>query len=145
MLMISFLIIFIIVFAKQLLLLATFALCIKFDSYSDMAQYIPIVLLIGYLLFYFLCSKTIAKKLMIEKFFYDLYSFLSWIISGLLISGLLIYGLTTLDFAYIYDFLPTSGGMFSGLEYIMIPIFLGTYIVVLGIIKLIIYIFKISK
>ena len=35
-----------------------------------------------------------------------------------------------------------TGGMFSGLEYILAPILLGIYLLVLGVIKLIVFIVK---
>ena len=134
--MVNFLIIFIIEFVKQLLLLGSFAFSIKLHNYNNIAITIPILLLIGYLVFYFLYSENITAKLKMKKIFYDLYGFLSWIISGFLIWYIII------DLDDRWNFLPKLGGFLSGVEYILIPFFLGIYIVVLGIIKVIIYIIK---
>ena len=136
--MINFFIVLFVVFLKQLVFLATFGLSVSINA--DGIILIPITLLIVYLVSHFLHSKAIYEKIKLDKTLYDVYGFISWLLVGGLITFLIFTN------SWLWKILPTTGGMFSGLEYILVPIFLGLYLIALGILKVIVFIVKkISK
>lgn len=135
--MINFLIVLFVVFVKQLVFLSTFGLSVSING--DGIILIPIALLIIYLVSHFLHSKTIYEKIKLDKTLYDVYGFISWLLVGGLITFLIFTD------SWLWEILPTTGGMFSGLEYILVPIFLGLYLIALGILKLIVFIVKKNK
>ena len=136
--MISFFIVLFIVLVKQILFMTSFCLAIYINS--DGSYFIPIILLVLYLISHFLHTNKICEKLKLDKMLYNIYGFISWIVVGGIITYILFYS------AWVWEILPTTGGMFSGLEYIFAPMFLGIYIIALGILKLIVFIAKkISK
>ena len=130
--MINFLKTFLIVLVKQVLFLTVFGISVKINA--DGVILIPIALLILYIISHFLHSKKICNWLNLDGNLFNVYSCISWIIVGSYITYLIITE------SWIWNLLPTTGGMFSGLEYILVPIFLGAYLIVLGIIKFILFV-----
>lgn len=128
--MIDFLKIFLIVFIKQVLFLAFFGFAVSINS--DGIIIFPVMLLVLYLLFYFKCSKRVYEIIKLDKKLFNLYYFISWLIIGCLITYLIFTD------SWLWHILPTTTGMFSGLEYILVPILLVIYLVVLVILKFII-------
>ena len=131
--MIGFLKTFLFVFIKQVLFLVAFGFSVSVNS--DGIIFIPTVLLIIYLILYFKYSNKVYNQLKLDKNSFNLYYFISWIIIGILITYLIFTE------SWIWNILPTSTGMFSGLEYILVPILLIIYLIVWGIIKIGIYVF----
>lgn len=131
--MINFLIVLFIVFVKQLVFLVTFGLSVSING--DSMILIPIALLIVYLISHFLHSKTIYEKLKLDKTLYDVYGFISWLLIGILITSLMFT-------SWFWEIIPRTNGMFSGLEYLLVPVFLGLYLIALGILKSIVFIIK---
>lgn len=123
---------FLIVFIKQVLFLVTFGFAVSINS--DGIIFVPVTLLIIYLVFYFKCFKNLYIQMSLDKKLFNLYYFISWIIIGLLLTYLI------LTESWLWNMLPTTKGMFSGLEYILIPILLIIYLVVWVILKIGIYI-----
>ena len=131
--MIKFLIVFLMSFIKQLLFLVTFSFAVSVNS--DGIFLVPIILLIIYLIFYFKYFKYVYTKMKLNRKVFNLYYFISWIIIGFLITYLI------LTESWLWNILPKNAGMFSGLEYILVPILLIIYLVVWVIIKIFIYLF----
>ena len=135
--MIKFLKILFIVLIKQILFMASFCLAVYINS--DVSYFIPIILLILYLITHFKHLNILCKKLKLDKKLYDIYGFISWIIGCAIL-------LSVLFDTWIWELLPKTGSMFSGLEYILAPILLSAYLIILGILKLIIFIInKVTK
>ena len=124
---------FLLVFIKQVLFLVVFGFSVSVNS--EAIFFIPTALLIIYLIIYFKYSNKVYTNLKLDKNSFSLYYFISWIIIGILITYLIFTG------SWIWNILPTSTGMFSGLEYILVPILLIIYLIVWGIIKIGIYVF----
>lgn len=131
--MIGFLKTFLFVFIKQVLFLVAFGFSVSVNS--DGIIFVPTALLIIYLIFYFKCSNKVYNQMKLDKYSFNLYYFISWIIIGVLITYLI------LTESWLWNILPTTTGMFSGLEYILVPILLIIYLIVWGIIKIGIYVF----
>jgi len=131
--MTGFLKTFLIVFIKQLIFLITFGFVISVNS--DGIIFVPITLLIIYLIFYFKYSNKVYNQLKLDKNSFNLYYSISWIIIGILISYLI------LAESWLWNILPRTTGMFSGLEYILVPILLIIYFIIWWIIKIGIYVF----
>lgn len=129
--MIKFLKILSIVLIKQILFMTSFCLAVYINSY--VSYFIPIILLILYLIIHFKYLNILCKKLKLDKKLYNIYGFISWILVEIIL-------LSILFDTWIWELLPKTGGMFSGLEYILAPILLNTYLVIVGILKLIIFI-----
>ena len=129
--MIKFLKILSIVLIKQILFMTSFCLAVYINSY--VSYFIPIILLILYLIIHFKYLNILCKKLKLDKKLYNIYGFISWILVEIIL-------LSILFDTWIWELLPKTGGMFSGLEYILAPILLSTYLVIVGILKLIIFI-----
>lgn len=129
--MIKFLKILSIVLIKQILFMTSFCLAVYINSY--VSYFIPIILLILYLIIHFKYLNILCKKLKLDKKLYNIYGFISWILVEIIL-------LSILFDTWIWELLPTTCGMFSGLEYILAPILLSTYLVIVGILKLIIFI-----
>lgn len=130
--MIEFLITFFIVFIKQIIFLFTFGIAISINS--DGIIFMPIILLTFYLILYFKYSKKFYTQINLNKKLFDLYYFISWIIFCFLISYLIFTE------SWLWDILPKTVGMFSGIEYILVPLLLIVYLLFLWIIKIVIYI-----
>ena len=135
--MIIFFKIFLMVFIKQVIFLVTFGFSISINS--DGIFFVPVVLLVLYLIFYFKYLKKIYNHIKLDKNLFSLYYFISWLIIGGLISYLIFTD------SWLWNILPKTTGMFSGLEYILVPILLVVYLVVLVTLKLIIYAFLYLK
>jgi len=135
--MTGFLKTFLIVFIKQLIFLITFGFVISVNS--DGIIYVPLILLIIYLIVYFKYYKKIYIQMKLSKNLFNVYYFISWIIIGFLFTYLI------LTESWLWNILPKTIGMFSGLEYILFPILLTIYLIVWCIIKIGIYVFKILK
>ena len=133
MLVVNFLVVFLIAFIKQLVVYIAFAICNIYDNYSVII--IPTIILIGYLVFYFSNTDKICKLLKINKNRYDIYGFISWVVAAILQEFLL-------NIDSIWKIVPKSGGFMPGIEYILVPFYFTVYLLVLGIIKVIIYIIK---
>ena len=131
--MINFLIVLFVVLVKQILFMTSFCLAIYINS--DGSDFIPIILLVLYLISHFKHTNKICDKLKLDNKLYNIYGFISWILVGVIL-------LSILFDTWIWGLLPKTGGMFSGLEYILAPILLGIYLLVLGVIKLIVFIVK---
>lgn len=129
--MIKFLKILSIVLIKQILFMTSFCLAVYINSY--VSYFIPIILLILYLIIHFKHLNILCKKLKLDKKLYNIYGFISWILVEIILFSILFD-------TWIWELLPKTGGMFSGLEYILAPILLSTYLVIVGILKLIIFI-----
>lgn len=129
--MFEFLKIMLIIFMKQILFIISFCFAVHINS--DVSYFIPVILLILYLILYFKYSNTICEKLKLDKWLYDIYSLISWVLVGIILLNILFT-------PKIFDIIPKAGGMFSGLEYILIPILLGAYLALLCVIKLISFI-----
>lgn len=129
--MIKFLKILSIVLIKQILFMTSFCLAVYINSY--VSYFIPIILLILYLIIHFKYLNILCKKLKLDKKLYNIYGFISWILVEIILFSILFD-------TWIWELLPKTGGMFSGLEYILAPILLSTYLVIVGILKLIIFI-----
>lgn len=129
--MFEFLKIMLIIFMKQILFIISFCFAVHINS--NVAYFIPVILLILYLILYFKYSNTICEKLKLDKWLYDIYSLISWVLVGIIL-------LNVLFTPKIFDIIPKGGGMFSGLEYILVPMLLGAYLVLLCVIKLISFI-----
>ena len=135
--MIKFLKILSIVLIKQILFMTSFCLAVYINSY--VSYFIPIILLILYLIIHFKHLNILCKKLKLDKKLYNIYGFISWILVEIILLSILFN-------TWIWELLPKTGGMFSGLEYILAPILLSTYLVIVGILKLIIFIInKVTK
>lgn len=135
--MIKFLKILSIVLIKQILFMTSFCLAVYINNY--VSYFIPIILLILYLIIHFKHLNRLCKKLKLDKKLYNIYGFISWILVEIIL-------LSILFDTWIWELLPKTGGMFSGLEYILAPILLSTYLVIVGILKLIIFIInKVTK
>ena len=128
----NFFIIFLIVLFKQLIFLGFFGLSVSING--DYVIILPILILIIYIIIHFIYSKKIYKTINLDKHLFYVYALISWISVGILITYLLFTK------SWIWNLLPTTTGMFSGLEYILVPIFLILYLIILGIMKLIILI-----
>ena len=131
--MIGFLKMFLFVFIKQVLFLVAFGFSVSVNS--EAIIFVPTTLLIICLIIYFKYSNKVYTHLKIDKNSFSLYYFISWIIIGILITYLIFTE------SWIWNILPTSTGMFSGLEYILVPILLIIYLIVWVIIKIGIYVF----
>jgi len=131
--MIGFLKTFLFVFIKQVLFLVAFGFSVSVNS--DGIIFVPITLLIIYLIFYFKYSNKVYNQLKLDKNSFNLYYSISWIIIGILISYLI------LAESWLWNILPRTTGMFSGLEYILVPILLIIYFIIWWIIKIGIYVF----
>lgn len=136
--MIGFLKTFLFVFIKQVLFLVAFGFSVSVNG--DGIIFVPTALLIIYLIFCFKYSKKVYNRLKLDKNSFDLYYSISWIIIGILITYLI------LTESWIWNILPTTGGMFSGLEYILVPILLIGYLLTVIILKIGIYLIdKVKK
>lgn len=131
--MIRFLKTFLLVFIKQVIFLIVFGCAVSING--DGIFFIPTTLLIIYLVFYFSYHKKIYTKMKSGKSLLNLYYFVSWIIMSIFITYLI------LTESWLWNILPATGGLFSGLEYILVPILLVTYLIVWSIIIIGIYIF----
>lgn len=135
--MIKFLKILSIVLIKQILFMTSFCLAVYINS--DVSYFIPIILLILYLITHFRYLNILCKKLKLDKKLYNIYGFISWILVEVIL-------LSILFDTWIWELLPKPGDMFSGLVYILAPILLSAYLIILGILKLIIFIInKVAK
>ena len=85
--MINFFIILFIVFIKQILFMLSFCLAVYINS--DGSYFIPIILLILYLIFHFIYSNKIYEKLKLNKIKYNIYSFISWLLVGCILIAIL--------------------------------------------------------
>lgn len=128
---ISFVKILFMVFVKQILVFASFAVAIYVKI--GFLEWVAIILLLLYLISYFKYSDKTSKKLNLDKKLYDIYSFISWLLGSGFFLGILFDN-------WIWKILPTKGGWFSGLEYITIPILFGLYLIIVCLLKLIIFI-----
>lgn len=122
---------------KQLFLILSFCLAI-YIGYS-IAYYLPIIVLILYLILYLIFtiifSNKISNKIKLDNKLYNIYSFICWIISGFISYSLLF-------FEPVWNILPKSGSLFSGLEYILLPYLSIIYLIVISILKLIIFLIQ---
>lgn len=118
---------------KQLFLILSFCLSI-YIRYS-IAYYLPIIVLILYLIFTIIFSNKISNKIKLDNKLYNIYSFICWIISGFISYSLLF-------FEPVWNILPKSGDLFSGLEYILLPYLSIIYLIVISILKLIIFLIQ---
>ena len=128
----KFLIISSIVFIKQFIFLISF--CISIYYYDSIISYLPYLVLFLYLMLHFKYSKKIYNKINLKENLFCVYSFITWILNGALITYLVLAN------TYIYKLLPKVPGMFSGLEYILVPILLSVYLIILCILKLVMFI-----
>lgn len=133
----KFLIISSIIFIKQFIFLISF--CISIYYYDSIISYLPYLVLFLYLMLHFKYSKKTYTKINLKENLFYIYSFITWILNGALITYLVLAN------TYIYKLLPKILGMFSGLEYILVPILLGIYLIILCILKLVMFIIKLIK
>lgn len=134
---IKFLKVFLIVFIKLIIFLTMF--CFSVAINVDAIFVIPVILLLLYLILYFIYYKKIAKLLNVNFKVFNIFYFISWLI----IEGLITYLLLTDSF--LWKILPTGNVIFSGIEYILVPILLSLYFLIALILKIIICIFTYIK
>lgn len=134
---IKFLKVFLIVFIKLIIFLTMF--CFSVAINADAIFVIPVILLLLYLILYFIYYKKIAKLLNVNFKVFNIFYFISWLI----IEGLITYLLLTDSF--LWKILPAGNVIFSGIEYILVPILLSLYFLIALILKIIICIFTYIK
>jgi len=125
------------VFIKLIIFLTMF--CFSVAINADAIFVIPVILLLLYLILYFIYYKKIAKLLNVNFKVFNTFYFISWLI----IEGLITYLLLTDSF--LWKILPTGNVIFSGIEYILVPILLSLYFLIALILKIIICIFTYIK
>lgn len=130
----KFLKIFSLVFVKQIFFFLLFCLAVYINS--DFSMFLPLSSLLIYLILYFIYFKKIYIKLKLTNIKFSLFYFVSWLLSGILIFSLIFYC------NWFWTLLPKAPGWFSGLEYILVPIFLALYLVVWSIINLGLFIYN---
>lgn len=127
-----------IVFTKQILFLISFIFIAESNGDFSVKLFIPTGILILYLIAHFTEKNTICENLMIDKTLYNVYGFILWIIVGIL--------LTITSFLLVeIGVLGTGYGFLVGLEYILVPVFLAGYLIVLCILKVIVFIINLLK
>lgn len=134
--MIQFLKVLSIVLIKQILFITSFFLAIYISNNNGASFFIPIILLTLYLISHFEHLNILCEKLKLDKESYKIYGFISWILVEIILLKILFN-------TEIWNLLPKTNGMFSGIEYIFIPILLSAYLVILCILELIIFIINI--
>ena len=136
--MIQFLKVLSIVLIKQILFITSFFLAIYISNNNNNGAsfFIPIILLTLYLISHFEHLNILCEKLKLDKESYKIYGFISWILVEIILLKILFN-------TGIWNLLPKTNGMFSGIEYIFIPILLSAYLVILCILELIIFIINI--
>ena len=136
--MISFIIIFLISLIEQSLFVISFTFIEPFHG-IDIKMMIPLMTLVIFMVLYFNFSKYLHKLLKIDKEKFDMSYLVSWFVCGYITSYLI------LAFEPIKSMLPTNGGEHGGLEYILVPFFIGIYYIILLIYKFISYLLITKK
>lgn len=132
--MINFLIILILILLKQIFFVTVFAFSVSIGG--DGILLIPVFLLLIYAIFHFKFSKKISLFMKLKEFKFYLFSAISWLLCGVIINYLIIYK------NFIWNLLPVQEGFFSGIEYLLVPILLGLYLIIIFIIRIVIFLYN---
>ena len=122
------------VLIKQIIFLIVFALSVQINA--DGGFIMVFILLVAYLLIHLIYDEKISKFFKTSNRKFNIYFIISWLFIGTIFTYLF------LNDTWLWGILPKSNRMFSGLEYLLVPILLVGYIVLLIIIKVILYVVK---
>lgn len=108
---------FLIILIMQIILWGCFISINELTSYITLASIINIILLLFYVYVYFKFEKKYTNKWKISKVKFNIFYFINWNIISILMLILISYLMNI-------NILNGAGGLFSGIEYVLLVMFL---------------------